>query len=116
MITKAFRLVLIVLFLFAFQTATIHTKHIFAKEAGTCHVCQTSKSLKAGEHHSAVVLPSEILAVEINEVQERQEFKAAFDLTQTVEYKTVDLSGLKVFVLQARPMVYDATAPPMILS
>ncbi|MFT7879642.1 MAG: hypothetical protein ABXS91_04525 [Sulfurimonas sp.] len=111
-----FRFILIALFLFAYQTTTIHSKHHHLEEFGGCQVCKASKSLGTSHHEVLFSLQSESIAVEVSEIAEKQIVRASFDLTQTPELKTVCFDGMSDLFVYTLPLGFDAHAPPHIFS
>lgn len=107
-----FRFVLIVLFLFAYQTTTIHSKHHHLEEFGGCQICKASKSLGTSHHEVFFSLQSESIAVEVSEIEEKRIIRTSFDLTQPPELKTVSFVGMSVFSVTALPLGFDPHAPP----
>lgn len=114
--TTLFRFVLIALFLFAYQTTTIHSKHHHLADFDGCQVCKASKSLGASQHETVFSLPSENIAVEVSEVEEKRVVSASFDLTQTPERKSLCFEGMSAFYISTPPIGFDANAPPHIFS
>lgn len=110
------RFVLIVLFLFAFQTTALHIKHHLSEEDGHCHVCQASKHLDGGQHHSSVDMIMDSFTIEISEAEEKVLIRETFDLTQKIQRQRVDLTGLKQLMFRSLLLTYNATAPPSIFS
>lgn len=114
--TVLFRFVLIALFLFSYQTTTIHSKHHFIEELSECHVCKTAKELGTAQHETVFSQISESIAVELNEVEEKRIVNSSYDLTQTPQRQAVDYEGMSIFSVGTLPLGYHATAPPYIFS
>jgi hypothetical protein len=111
-----FRFVLIALFLFAYQTTTIHSKHHHIEGFGECQVCKASKSLGTSHHETLFSLQSENIGVEVSEVEEKRIVRTSFDLTQPPEEKTVCFEGMLAFEVTTPPLGFDAHAPPCTFS
>ncbi|MDD2451486.1 MAG: hypothetical protein PHU67_06195 [Sulfurovum sp.] len=111
-----FRFLLIALFLFAYQTTTIHSKHHHLADFDGCQVCKASKSLGASHHETVFSLPSENIAVEVSEVEEKRVVRPSFDLTQIPERKILCFEGMLAFEVAAPLLGFDAHAPPSTLS
>jgi hypothetical protein len=112
-----FHFVLIALFLFAFQVTTLHIKHHLSEDEDQCHVCQASKHLDGSHHHhTSADLLMDVVPLQVNDVEEKVEIREAFDLTQTLQRKRIDLSCFKHVIPQNPPLAYYATAPPYIFS
>ncbi len=111
-----FRFILLALFFFAYQTTAIHSKHHLVKELNQCEVCHLSKHLDANSHETFFIVVSDILAVELETVEEKAIIKEAFDLTQKPQIKRLDLSGLKHLNPRKPILTYYALAPPLYFS
>jgi len=111
-----FRFILLALFLFSYQTTTIHSKHHFINELSECQVCKAAKELGTAQHETAFFQISESVAVEINEVEEKRIVKSSYDLTQTPQLQAIDFVGMSVYSVGTLPLGYYATAPPYIFS
>ena len=107
-----FRFVLIALFLFAYQTTTIHTQHHHIAELGKCQVCDVSKTLGKAEHKTIFLEAAQSIAVEIEEIHTKQIVKDAFDLTQKPLPLRIDFRGWRLCETKTIPLGYFATAPP----
>lgn len=114
--TVLFRFVLIALFLFSYQSTTIHTKHHHIAELSQCHICKVSKELGTTQHKTLFSQHGESIAVEVSEVEEKRVAKASYDLTQIPELRDVDLDGMHCLCVDDIPSGYSATAPPHIFS
>ncbi|UFH59746.1 hypothetical protein [Sulfurovum mangrovi] len=111
-----FRFVLIALFLFAYQTTTIHSKHHHLEEFGGCQVCKASKSLGTSHHETLFSLQSESIAVEVSEIEEKKIIQASYDLTQTPEQETASYEGMIALSVPTLPLGFDPHAPPYTFS
>ncbi|MEY3090939.1 MAG: hypothetical protein RL113_1255 [Pseudomonadota bacterium] len=115
--SRLFHIVLIALFLFAFQTNALHIKHHLSNAEDSCQVCQLSQHLDGDQHHSSstnIVLDAPIM--EITAVEERVIIKEALELVQKIEVKRSDVDGLKVFHPHKPILTYQALAPPLFFS
>lgn len=106
----------ILLFLFIYQTSTLHSKKHFIDELSECHICQTSNDLSSAQHERTSLPVQETIAVEVNEVKEKKITKSSYDLRQTIQRQAVDYDGRLLFTVRALPPGYYATAPPYIFS
>lgn len=111
-----FRLVLLALFLFSYQTTTIHSKHHFIDELSECQVCKAAKELGAAQHETAFLQVSETIAVEVNEVKEKKITKSSYDLMQSPVRCLNDFDGLTDIQLYIPFTGYFSTAPPYTFS
>ena len=109
-----FRSVLIALFLFTYQTTTIHTKHHHIEEVSECHICEASKVLGRAHHETPFLELVESVAVEVAEIETKQLTETLFETTQKPDSLAVDLEGMHLYVLGDIPPAYYATAPPSI--
>ncbi len=105
-------LLLIALFLWAFQgTSTHFTDHTIAK-ASDCQVCEHTKNFDT-QHHEAPLSNFYTSIRTFNPQLEQQTVSnAPVDLTQSVASKNVDFTGLKHFKVKTLPLGFDTTAPP----
>ena len=110
--TTLFRFLLIALFLFAYQTTTIHSKHHHLEDFDGCQVCKASKNLGTSQHETVFSLLTENIAVEVSEVEEKRVVRASFDLTQTPERESLCFEGMLAFEVTIPPLGFDAHAPP----
>ena len=109
---QSFHLLLIALFIWTSQSVTIHSKHHHLEEFGECQVCKASKSLGTSHHETVFSLLTESVAVEVSKIEEKQIVQASYDLTQTVEQKSVCYEGMLVVYISAPHLGFDAHAPP----
>ncbi|WP_296824447.1 hypothetical protein [Sulfurovum sp.] len=111
-----FRFVLLALFLFAYQTTTIHSKHHFIEGLSECQVCKAAKTLGATHHETSFILFDESIAIEVGEVEEKRIVNASYDLTQIPDRKAINFEGMSVFDVDRLPLGYHTTAPPYFFS
>ena len=110
------RSILLLLFLSAYQTITVHSAYHFIEEVKECNVCELSKELESNSHQTFFSTTSSIVAIRTNELIEKKATRVKFYLAQPPICKSVDFAGLKQFVLKAPTLTYYALAPPYIFS
>jgi len=106
----------ILLFLFIYQTSTLHSKKHFIDELSECHICQTSNDLSSVQHERTSLPVQETIAVEVNEVKEKKITKSSYDLMQSPVRCLNDFDGLTDIQLYIPFTGYFSTAPPYTFS
>ena len=109
------KLLLSLLFLFAYQTSTVHSTKHFVEEL-ECHLCETTKVLSVNAHKTSAPIFVELNSLQTFNVAERLCVTQPLDLTQEVKALAKDFSGLKVFAVPLIPLGYFSHAPPYIFS
>ena len=107
-------LLLIALFLGAFQTATIHSKHQSIETITECKVCAFTKHNTLTPHH----IPQNIILENVAIARDTKKEIACVSIQRGFVYERV-LKKLPVKVVnkelndfKSPPLGYDATAPP----
>lgn len=109
---QSMNLLLIALFLWAFQgTSTHFTDHAIDK-VSECQVCEHTKNLDT-QHHEAPIsnfyTSTRTFTIQLEKLLV---VNTPVDLTQSVMSKDVDFRGLKHLNVKTLPLGFDTTAPP----
>jgi len=114
--TNFFRFVLIALFLFAYQSSTIHSsQHPFNKHKD-CHLCVSGQQFDANLQETTFPVIIESYSLEFGNIEQKVELKRHLDFLQKPLVKRTDFTGMKYFSVMSIPLGYDTTAPPYIFS
>lgn len=110
---QSVNLVLIALFLWAFQSTTIHFQHNAMNQISECNLCHTSQKLDLSHHNSSVVIVNENLAVKTREeVEKKVLLKPRFDHTDVPKLERVYIVENQQYRVKPIPIGFNATAPP----
>jgi exonuclease I len=113
---QSVNLLLIALFVLAFQSTTIHFQHHVIDEMSECNLCHTSKQLDLYKHNSSTIVVNDNLAVKTRNREEKIVVKSKFDYTDTQQLKRVDIVKYRLYTVKPIPLGYFSTAPPTIFS
>jgi len=113
---QTFNLLLIALFMFAFQSTTIHIQHQVIDEISDCNLCHTSEQLDLHHQNSSVVVVNENFAIKTREHVEKIVVRSRFDYTDVSPFKRVDIVENLHYTVQSLPLGFYATAPPYFIS
>ena len=114
--TNFFRFVLLALFLFAYQSSTIHsTQHLLNKHKD-CHLCVSSQQFDANLHETTFPIIIESNSLELGNLEQRVVLKRRLDFVQKPLVKRADFTGMQHFFVMPIPLGYLSTAPPYIFS
>ena len=113
---QSVNLLLIALFLWAFQSTTIHFQHNDIDQISECNLCHTSEQLDLYNHHSSVVVVNENFAVKTRQHVEKIVVKSRFDYTDTAQLNWVDIVEYRPYTVKPIPLGYLSTAPPYTFS
>ena len=105
-------LLLIALFVGAYQNSTIHSQHHHLDEMSECHTCHTSEQLDHGHHQSTTVIVGENIAVRTREHAEKIVVRPRFDYKEIPPFKKVDIVETQSYFALSLPLGFFATAPP----
>ena len=114
--TNFFRFVLIALFLFAYQSSTIHSNHHLVKEHKDCHLCVGSQQFDTNLHETTFPIIIESISLEIGNLEQRVVLKRRLDFAQKPLVKRTDFTGMQHFSVMPIPLGYLSTAPPYTFS
>jgi len=112
---QSVNLLLIALFVWAFQSSTIHHQHNKIEEIAECNVCHTSEQLDLSHHNSSTIVVNEHLAVKTRRDVEKVVVRSRFDYTDVPHFKLVDIVDNRKYTKTIMPLGFDATAPPSFL-
>ncbi|MGB5506507.1 MAG: hypothetical protein WBM70_07475 [Sulfurovum sp.] len=113
---QSVNLLLIALFVWAFQSGTIHFQHHELEEISECHVCDTSEKMKLYQHNSPAVVVNENLAVKIRRQVEKVVINPRFDYTDVPKFKQIDIVKKSKYIERFVALGFNATAPPVYYS
>lgn len=110
--TLLFRLSFIALFLFSYQSRTIHSKHHHVESITECSICHAAKTSGEGHHPHGTLHFSESVGIEIRQIETQSITRQAFSLEQSPFHPFNDFDGLKIAVVPLIAKGYFSTAPP----
>lgn len=113
---QSVNLLLIALFVLAFQSTTIHFQHHEIEEMAECSVCHTSEHLDLSHHHSSIVIVNEHLAVKTRKDVEKVVVNPRFDYAAVLSFNKLAIVQYRSHSVQPIPLGYYTTAPPYIFS
>jgi len=109
---QSVNLLLIALFVWAFQSSTIHFQHHEIEEIAECSVCHASEQLDLSHHNSPALVIQENIAVKIRKDVEKVVIALAFDYTDVPQLKYINIIANQYYSLGSTPLGFNATAPP----
>ncbi len=107
---------LIALFVWAFQSTTIHSQHHELEEISECNICDISQKMKLYQHNNPVIVVNENLAVKIRREVEKVVVHSSFDYTDTPRFKQIDIIKNPQYTDRSVTLGFNATAPPVYFS
>ncbi len=114
---QSVNLLLIALFVWAFQGTTIHIHHHVIEDISECNVCDISEKMKLYQNNSPMVMVNENLAVKIRREVQKQVFVAErFDYTQAPKPEHIGTVIHCQCDMAVIPLGFDSTAPPISFS
>ena len=113
---QSVNVLLIALFIWAFQSSTIHFQHHAIEEMSECNVCDISENMKLYQHNSPVVVFNENLAVKIKRQVEKIVINPRFDYTDVPKFKQIDIVKKSKYIDRFVALGFNATAPPVYYS
>lgn len=114
--TNFFRFVLIALFLFAYQSSTIHSNQHLLSKHKDCNLCVGSQQFDANLHETTFPIIIESNSLELGNLEQRIVLKKPLNLTQKPLVKRTDFTGMQHFSVMPIPLGYLSTAPPYTFS
>lgn len=111
---QSVQLLLIALFVWTYQSITIHAHHHVTQEEVECHLCHAAKQLDLNHHENILVIVNEYIAVEVTKTKEKIIKIPRFTNFQKLQVKAVDLEGKRCFNLSPDTVGYYSTAPPVV--
>ena len=109
---QSVQLVLIALFVWAFQSTTIHFQDHEIDKISECNLCHTYEQLDLHHQNSSIVIVNENLAVRTTKQEEKVIVKSRFDYTNVPHIKQVKLVENRHYTVEPTPLGFNATAPP----
>jgi len=103
---------MIALFVWAFQSSTIHYQHHAIDEIAECSVCHTAKQLDLTHHNNPALVVQENIAVKIRRDIEKIVLNPAFDYTDVLPHKRISMVAHQDYSPGSTPLGFNATAPP----
>lgn len=113
---QSVNLLLIALFVWAFQGTTIHFQHHVLEEISECKVCDASKNMNLYQHNTPMVVFNENLAVKTRNRIKKIVVKLRFDYTAVPKAERVYSVEDQQYSVEAIPIGFNATAPPYFTS
>ncbi len=113
---QSVNLLLIALFVWTFQSTTIHFKHHVIDKVSECNLCDTSEQIDLYHHNIPAIVVNESIAVKNRKCEEKIVVKSRFDYTDTLPLKWVDSIEYRQYTVKPIPLGYSSTAPPYIYS
>ncbi|MDQ7047803.1 MAG: hypothetical protein Q9M39_09440 [Sulfurovum sp.] len=113
---QSVNLLLIALFVWAFQSTTIHDKHHIIDEISECYLCDVSEQMELYQHNTPIVMVNEHLAVQSRREVEKVVVKARFDYSKVPNFKPIDIPNSREYSVASIPLGFNATAPPLYFS
>jgi len=105
-------LLLIALFLWAFQGTTTHFTEHTIENGSECQVCEHTKNIEAQHHEAPLSNFYTWISTFTTKLQQQTVVNEPIDLTQRITSKDVDFLGLKHLKVKTLPLGFDTTAPP----
>jgi len=112
---QSVNLLLIALFVWAFQSNTIHHQHHEIEEMSECSVCHLSEQLYLHHNNSSTIIVNEHVAVQSTKRVEKIVFKTGFDYNDVSAPAEVLHVAEQHFLLSFPPLGFNATAPPILI-
>jgi len=109
---QSVNLLLIALFVWAFQSTTIHYQHHEIDEISECSVCHAIEQMDLSHHNSPALAIQENIAVKIRNDVKKVVLSAAFDYTDVPPHKRISILAHLDYSLGSTPLGFNATAPP----
>jgi len=113
---QSMNVLMIALFVWAFQSSAIHFQHHEIEEMSECSLCHASQQLDGNHHNSPTVTVNENVAVKARKHVEKVVVKPRFDYTFVQLPKQVDIVKYQQVTVEPLPLGYDAMAPPYLYS
>ncbi len=112
---QSINLLLIALFVWTFQSTTIHFKQHVIDKVSECNLCDISEHIDLN-HHTPAGVVNENIAVKTRKREENIVVKSRFDYTDMPQFKLDDIVEPRRYTVKPIPLGYLSTAPPHILS
>jgi hypothetical protein len=113
---KTVNLLLIALFVVAFQSKTIHFAEHAIDAISECQVCEVTENLDLSHQNSSTLVLTESFAVETKKSEEKIVLKSKFDYAEPSLLHKQNIVPTKPYASRHLPLAFDATAPPYFIS
>ena len=113
---QSMNLLLIALFISAFQGALTHFTGHTMVNLSKCQVCEHTKNLETQHHETPLSNFYTSTRTFTAQLEQLIVVNTPIDITQSIASKDVDYLGLKHLNVQILPLGFNATAPPYIFS
>lgn len=116
---QSVNLLLIALFVWAFQNTTIHYQHHVLEKVSECNLCHTAEQIELYQHTAPVdpvEMSNENLAVKIRREAEKVVVTPKFDYTGVPSPKYIKILNNQEQTVGLTPLGFNATAPPVYFS
>ena len=111
---QSVNLLLIALFVWAFQSSAIHHHH---NEIEQCNLCHTVEQLELSHHNnSSTIIVNENLAVKVREQVEKVVVNSRFDYTILSRLTPINILEDRQYCVEPISLGFNATAPPVYFS
>ena len=110
---QSVNLLLIALFVWAFQSTTIHSQHHELDEISECNICDISQKMKLYQHSIPMVVVNENFAVKIRREVEKVVVNSSFDYTDVLQFRQIDIVKYSQYTDRFLALGFNATAPPI---
>ena len=109
---QSLHLVLVALFIWTFQSVTIHSHQHLIEEETECHLCHASEQLDLHHNESTPIVVNEHIAVEVTETEEKVTVRSKFTNSDIPQIKRIDITGKRYYLVASDSVGYFSTAPP----
>ncbi|WP_309497540.1 hypothetical protein [Sulfurovum sp.] len=109
---QSMNLLLIALFLWAFQGTSTHFTDHTIDNVSECQVCEHTKYLDTQHHEAPISNFYTSTRTFTTQLEQHTIANAPVDLMQSITSKHVDFLGLKHLKVKTLPLGFDTTAPP----
>ena len=114
-IKQTMNLLLIALFLWAFQGTATHFSEHAIDNVSECQVCVHTNNIDTKHHEAPISNFYSSTRVFTTKLEKLTVANVPLDLTQSISSKGVDYLGLKHLEVKTLPLGFDTTAPPALI-
>jgi len=112
---QSVHLLLIALFVWAYQTTTIHYQHHVFEENSECKVCEASKEMQLYQHSTPVLVFTENIAVNIRKRVEKVIVKVKSPTHDAPQFMQIGIVKHTQYTDSYIALGFHAKAPPVVL-
>jgi len=109
---QSVNLLMIALFVWAFQSTAIHFHDHEIDEISECNFCETSEKMDMYHHNTPATVVNENLAVKSRKSVEKIVLKSRFDYIDVPKPERVNIVEHQQYSVKPIPLGFNATAPP----